>query len=100
VIYCEEPLYGHLAGLGEELRFVLITSAARVLPLNEAPAGTGTEQLDSGATIAVTVQPYDAPKCSRCWHRCEDVGSHSAHPELCGRCVSNVDGDGEQREYA
>ena len=100
VIYCEAPLYGHLAGLGEELRFVLITSAARVLPLAEAPAGAGAEQLDSGAAIAVTVQPYDAPKCSRCWHRCEDVSSHSEHPELCGRCVSNVDGDGEQREYA
>ncbi|MDH5184740.1 MAG: hypothetical protein OEX12_12735, partial [Gammaproteobacteria bacterium] len=39
-------------------------------------------------------------KCVRCWHHREDVGSHSEHPELCGRCVENVDGDGEQRKHA
>ncbi len=39
-------------------------------------------------------------KCDRCWHHREDVGSHDKYPEICGRCVENVAGDGEQRLYA
>ena len=39
-------------------------------------------------------------KCVRCWHHREDVGASSTHPELCGRCIENVDGAGEQRKYA
>jgi len=39
------------------------------------------------------------PKCVRCWHHREDVGSHPAHPQLCGRCVENVEGEGEVRRH-
>ena len=39
-------------------------------------------------------------KCDRCWHFTVDVGQHDAHPELCGRCVTNVDGVGEIRKFA
>ena len=79
-----------LAPLGDELRFVLITSQARLAP----HSGTMDEP------IRVEVQASKAPKCIRCWHRREDVGSNPAHPQLCARCVSNVDGPGEERRFA
>ncbi|MEO7149511.1 MAG: zinc finger domain-containing protein, partial [Rhodanobacteraceae bacterium] len=40
-----------------------------------------------------------APKCVRCWHHRADVGTHAEHPELCGRCIENVDGGGETRRW-
>ena len=48
----------------------------------------------------LTVAAAEGDKCDRCWHVTNDVGSDEAHPELCGRCVTNVDGAGEVRKYA
>ncbi|MCC6472772.1 MAG: class I tRNA ligase family protein, partial [Burkholderiales bacterium] len=79
--------YRALAGLGEDLKFVLITSAAGVV---EAPAG-------GEGVLATAVQ---APKCERCWHWRADVGGDAAHPGLCGRCLQNLFGAGEPRQYA
>jgi isoleucyl-tRNA synthetase len=96
-LYCGEELAASLAQLGEELRFVLITSEARIEPLASAPddaAGTEVE----GLTLRVAVSEHE--KCERCWHRRPDVGSNTAHPTLCDRCVTNIDGDGEQRHFA
>ena len=96
-LYADAGLAATLAALGDELRFVLITSAATVRPLAEAPDGTAGTEL---AGLRLQVVPSEAPKCERCWHRREDVGSHAGHPGLCGRCVENVEGAGEQRFYA
>ena len=86
-----------LCKLGDELRFVTITSAATLKPLAEAPA----ELEETTVTgLKVQVAPSENSKCVRCWHHQPDVGSHAEHPELCGRCVTNVDGDGEVRRYA
>ena len=75
-----------LNSLGDDLRFVLITSAARV----EKSAGeTGVEANASAHE-----------KCERCWHYRADVGAAAEHPGLCGRCVSNLYGEGEQRAHA
>jgi len=74
-----------LASLGEELKFVLITSAARVAP---------------GPALAVEVAPSGATKCERCWHWRDDVGHDSARPTLCGRCTRNLFGAGEPRSVA
>jgi len=74
-----------LASLGEDLKFVLITSKAT---------------LDSAETLAVTVTPSSATKCERCWHWRDDVGTDAAHPTICGRCVSNLFGAGEARTVA
>jgi isoleucyl-tRNA synthetase len=46
------------------------------------------------------VHASQAPKCVRCWHKRDDVGSDARHPELCGRCVSNIEGPGETRKFA
>ncbi len=99
-LYADDPLRERLATLGEELRFVLITSEARVHPLADAPAGADTATLPDGSRLAIAARASEHPKCVRCWHHRPDVGSHPAHPELCGRCVENIEGQGEVRRYA
>jgi isoleucyl-tRNA synthetase len=74
-----------LVSLGDDLKFVLITSAAT---------------LASGDTLAVAVKAREVAKCERCWHWREDVGSDAAHPTICGRCTSNLYGAGETRLVA
>jgi isoleucyl-tRNA synthetase len=96
VLYCDGSLKHNLDLLGDELRFVLITSLARVAPLSEATDAMDTE-MDG---LRLMVKASDHAKCTRCWHHREDVGVHAEHPELCGRCVENVEGDGERRYYA
>jgi isoleucyl-tRNA synthetase len=96
-LYCDEGLYAVLTKLEDELRFVHITSYARLHPLVEKPEQAVATDLEG---LFVTVTASEHNKCARCWHRREDVGSNSDHPELCGRCVTNVDGDGEPRRFA
>lgn len=96
-LYCADELLAELATLGDELRFVLITSDAQLAPLSEAPADAQVTELD-GLVVSVSVAADE--KCERCWHRRADVGRHPVHPALCGRCVENIDGAGEQRLYA
>ena len=91
-----------LAALGDELRFVLITSAATVHSASERPpealpAG-GPEA--SNSSLWLRVEPSTAQKCVRCWHKRDDVGTVAAHPGLCARCAGNLDGPGETRRYA
>ena len=99
-VYVDDVRRARLAGLGEELRFVLITSAARLLGASERPpdAVPALTVAKEGAWIAVRV--LDHPKCVRCWHRRPDIGKDARHPELCGRCVSNLEGPGETRSFA
>ena len=92
-----EKLRGELGKVGDELRFVLITSEANVLPHKEA---TGACVQSALAELKILVEPLNTEKCVRCWHRRPEVGSISKHPELCERCVSNIEGDGEIRLYA
>jgi isoleucyl-tRNA synthetase len=77
--------YAALASLGDDLRFVMITSAARVRP---------------GAERAVRVRRSTHSKCERCWHYRPDVGADAGHPALCGRCVANLFAAGEPRIFA
>jgi len=74
-----------LAGLGDDLRFVFITSAA---------------QARAGDELKVGVQVAGGVKCDRCWHWRDDVGHDTSHPALCGRCTSNLFGKGERRHIA
>jgi isoleucyl-tRNA synthetase len=96
--YCNPELKALLDKLGDELRFVFITSEARVHtlePRGDEAAATGLDGL------FVAVAPSADGKCIRCWHHRKDVGRNSAHPELCGRCVTNVtSAAGETREIA
>jgi len=74
-----------LAGLGEDLKFVFITSAIEVA---------------AASAVATQVTPSTDAKCERCWHYRADVGHDAAHPTICGRCTSNLFGAGEDRKYA
>jgi isoleucyl-tRNA synthetase len=95
-LYVDDRLRADLERLGDELRFVLLTSEATLKPLSEAGGARATEV--DGLEVAVAASAHT--KCSRCWHHREDVGSDPEHPELCGRCVSNVAGEGETRHFA
>ena len=96
-LYCAPELLANLEALGDELRFVLITSSASLATLASAPAASAETEFE-GLRLAVTVSGNE--KCERCWHRRPDVGQIRVHPTLCGRCVENIDGDGEQRYFA
>ncbi|SFV85115.1 Isoleucyl-tRNA synthetase [hydrothermal vent metagenome] len=95
-IYCDDVIYQSLAQLGDELRFVFITSYASIHPLNEKTDNC----IEAGKGVFIKVIQSVHKKCVRCWHHREDIGLNGGHPELCGRCVENVDGDGEKREFA
>jgi isoleucyl-tRNA synthetase len=99
-LYCEPALAGTLGRLGEELRFVLITSDARVHALEQKPSDAVETPLEDGTKLWTRVTRSEHTKCPRCWHHREDVGAATGHPELCGRCVENVAGEGERRRFA
>jgi isoleucyl-tRNA synthetase len=96
-LYCAPALAQVLAKLGDELRFALITSYARVHPLANRPPEARDTELQG---LAVKVTPSAHAKCVRCWHHRDDVGADPDHPELCSRCVENVSGAGETRLFA
>jgi isoleucyl-tRNA synthetase len=99
-LYCGPELEAKLAAFEDELRFVFITSYARVHAL-ETLRGDADRASEAGlGEIAIRVAPSTHPKCVRCWHHRADVGASGEHPELCGRCVENVAGSGESRLYA
>ena len=99
-LYCEPALLAALGALGDELRFVLITSEARVHPADERPPGAVSAAGEGEPGLWLQVEPSPHAKCVRCWHKRADVGSVAAHPELCGRCAVNLDGPGETRRFA
>ena len=83
-----EEDYTLIKSIGDDLRFVMITSEAYALQVQDA-----AEEL-------ITVTPSVHPKCERCWHYRQDIGRSAEHPTLCSRCVSNLFGSGEVRRYA
>lgn len=98
-LYVQGPLLDVLTQLGDELRFVFITSAASVLPADQRTA-EAVPASDGDTQVWIKVRPVEYHKCVRCWHKRSDVGAHAQHPELCGRCVINIEGPGEVRHYA
>ena len=86
--YVSGESFAALSRLEDDLRFVTITSSAKVY------------KVASEAEQKVVVKPSAHQKCDRCWHYRADVGADKAHPHICGRCVSNLFGKGEARKYA
>jgi isoleucyl-tRNA synthetase len=85
-IYCDN-WFDALASLGDDLKFVFITSKVTLIK-------------EAGTPLRIEVKASEATKCERCWHYSDDVGHNPAHPTLCGRCDSNLHGDGEVRHFA
>ena len=97
-IHADQAVVSRYAPAIEEMRFFFITSDLRLDVAGGQPEAAVLTELE-GADVWVSATVSEAPKCIRCWHRRDDVGTHAEHPELCGRCVSNVDGPGENRHY-
>lgn len=94
-LYCSPVLKAQLEKLEQELRFALITSDAKLALLVDAVDAADTEV--EGLKVSVKASTHQ--KCVRCWHYRDDVGTYDEHAELCGRCVENVSGTGEQRQF-
>lgn len=95
-LYCSQPLKQYLDALQNELRFVLITSAAKVIPLHSGPLDAEVTEVPG---LTLKIEATTQPKCERCWHRREDVNINPDYPGICERCVQNVAGGGEERDY-
>ncbi|MFO7909168.1 MAG: isoleucine--tRNA ligase [Halomonas sp.] len=96
-LYVDDSLQQALTKLGDELRFVMLTSEVHLAPLAEGGHAEDTDL--TNLKVAVAASAYT--KCERCWHHRDDVGTHADHPDLCGRCISNLpEGPGETRRYA
>ena len=97
LLYADENLYPTLAKLGDELRFVLITSEAKVFPIKEKTEAVFSTTLPE---LAIEIRVSEFEKCARCWQHQPSVGQIEEHPNLCERCVINAFGDGEERRFA
>ena len=97
-LYADAATQELLKAIDDELRYLLITSDARVHPEEETPDDAEKVDLPE-LSLSIRATPSVHKKCIRCWHHREDVGAYAEHPEICGRCVGNVTGDGEQRRF-
>ncbi len=119
-VFVNKTVLEAFASVESEIRFLSITSDFAFRDESLAPSAGGLltvngvdVQVDDLANpriyqksvpdildhLWVVVSVAESPKCIRCWHHREDVGSHPDHPEICGRCVSNVEGPGEERKW-
>ncbi|MCF7999417.1 MAG: isoleucine--tRNA ligase [Methylococcaceae bacterium] len=96
-LYCSDACCAELGKMEDELRFIFICSKATVLNEQLCPDDAVSTDM---AGVKLKVIASAQTKCVRCWHQRDDVGHHAEHPELCGRCVDNVFGEGEVRQYA
>jgi len=85
ILHAKPETHALLSSLGDDLKFILITSRVELVASDE----------DKTMVVASGHQ-----KCDRCWHYREDVGTDPQHPQICGRCISNLYGEGEAREHA
>jgi len=97
-LFADETLKPQLEKLGEELRFVTITSTADVKALADADDASTQKTDVSGLRLSLSAST--AEKCERCWHHNVTVGMHPKHATLCSRCVTNIAGEGEVRHFA
>ncbi|OUR64183.1 isoleucine--tRNA ligase [Methylophaga sp. 42_25_T18] len=96
-LYAEPELLAQLEKLGDELKFILITSRASLLAATDKPTDSIATSVEG---LSLVLSASENNRCDRCWHQTEEVGQDDTHPELCNRCIDNVDGDGEQRSFA
>ena len=84
-LYADSQQWQYVEALANELKFALIVSKVNLIRAEKTQ---------------IQVRLSSAHKCQRCWHHCDDVGSHLQHPTLCGRCICNLFGEGECRVHA
>ena len=96
-IYCSKDLFDELNFVKDELKFVLISSSAKIYPLDKR----SNEALETGIPdLFIHAKKSEHEKCVRCWHRHESVGVNGSYETLCSHCVINITKNGETRLYA
>ncbi|OSM98410.1 isoleucine--tRNA ligase [Lonsdalea populi] len=95
-LYADSALTEKLNQLQPELHFALLTSKATIASYDDAPAEAQQTELSG---LKIVLDKADGEKCPRCWHFETDIGTDSEHPEVCGRCATNVGGAGEVRKF-
>ncbi|MEC5343965.1 isoleucine--tRNA ligase [Brenneria populi] len=95
-LYADAALADKLNQLHQELHFALLTSKARVESYENAPADAQSTELPG---LKIALSKAEGHKCPRCWHYESDIGADSEHPDICGRCATNVGGKGEERKF-
>jgi isoleucyl-tRNA synthetase len=98
-LYADGDAFAALEQLGGELRFWFITSEATVGRLAARPADAAAFKLQDGSELYISAQVSPHARCERCWHQRPEVGQSTQHPTLCGRCIDNIDRDGEIRVH-
>jgi isoleucyl-tRNA synthetase len=100
-LYLDAKLKSELEPYADELRFYFIVSELTLDDDGHAPpeAALVDPLKENGRIASVSVRKSGNTKCIRCWHYRPDVGSNPAHPEICGRCVTNIEGPGETRRW-
>ena len=97
-LYADEANHNLLSQLGNELRFLLISSEAELKTIEQKPT-TAVESTIAG--LFIEIEKLEETKCERCWHRSASVGENTEHPDICSRCVENITTEaGETREFA
>ena len=96
-LFATADLAAKLEKLGDELRFVLITSKATIETVTAAPENALETEIEG---LWLSVAPAEGIKCERCWHVTTDISESEKHPTICGRCITNIDGAGETRQFA
>lgn len=96
-LYAEPVLAAQLRKLGDELCFALLTSSAVVADYSDSD--DDAVQCEGLKGLKISLVKAAEEKCLRCWHYETDIGKHADHPEICGRCVTNVVGPGEERKF-
>ena len=97
-LFVDDSLMALLSKLEDELKFVLITSKVSLHRLDDKAAEQAVSTSMPGILVAIKASEHK--RCERCWHQVDSVGENADHPELCSRCIDNIEGDGEQRQFA
>ncbi len=97
-VYADAATRARYAEVADELRFFFITSKFDFADVDARPADAVRAEA-VGAEVWIAARASEATKCIRCWHHVADVGANPEHPEICGRCIDNVEGTGEDRRW-
>ena len=97
-VYADAATRARYAEVADELRFFFITSKFDFADVDARPADAVRAEA-VGAEVWIAARASEATKCIRCWHHVADVGANPEHPEICGRCIDNVEGAGEDRRW-
>ena len=98
-IYCSDSVLNKVSFLHEELKFIFITSEVNIFDQSKIPKDSININV-SGSEVSISIKSLNHNKCIRCWHYSASVGTNDKHKEICSRCISNIEGAGENRIYA